>query len=100
IVTAADLAFWGLRFIAREKPRRIPALVQSIEPPPEGGPAYAAAPDNGPFRSDVLVLRGYRLTTGYVALFPATGHPLDSTEWQVLPGTQWGFPHCGTRTSR
>jgi len=98
IVTAADLAFWGLRFIAQEKPRRIPALVQAIEPAPEEGPTYVAAPDGGPLRGDILVLKGYRLTTGYVALFPATHHPLDSTEWQLLAGTQWAVNQAGART--
>ena len=97
IVTAADLAFWGLRFIARERPQRIPALVQAVEPPSENGPTYAAAPDAGPFRGDILVVKGYRLTTGYVALFPATSHPLNSTEWQLLAGTQWVVSPGGAR---
>jgi Bacterial membrane protein YfhO len=98
VVTAADLAFWGLRFIYHERPRRITALIQSAEPPPPGAAvSYAAPPGDGPLRSDMLVMRGYRLTSGYLALYPATRHPLDSAAWRRLSGTEWLILRNGAR---
>jgi hypothetical protein len=98
VVTAADLAWWGVRFIYQERPRTIVAVLQAAAPPPPGGePAYAIAPGGGPLRGDVLVMKGYRLTSGYVALFPATRHPLDSDEALRLSGTQWRIDETGAR---
>lgn len=100
MVTAADLAAWGLRFVYQEPPRRIGALWARVPRAPEA-PAdrYAAAPPGptGPFQN-MLILRGYRLTTGYVGLFPATAHPLESELTARLSGTRWRFDGEATRT--
>ena len=42
-------------------------------------------------------MRGYRLTSGYVGLFPATRHPLDSAIARRLSGTRWIFTLDGSR---
>jgi len=99
-ITAADLAFWGIRFIYREPPRRIAALTQAFEAPPaDDREPYAAAPDQGPLRDDLAVMRGYRLTSGYVALYPSTAHALDSPEWRRLAGTEWLILPTGARVA-
>jgi hypothetical protein len=42
-------------------------------------------------------MRGYRLTSGYVGLFPATVYPLDSDTTARLSGTKWLFTPDGVR---
>ncbi len=98
VVTAADLAAWGLTFIYREPARTIAELTAAIPPAPaDTTNSYASAPDRGPYRLDLLVMRGYRLTSGYVALYPATRHPLDSDLARELSGTRWSFTREGVR---
>ena len=98
VVTALDLALWGLRFLYEDPPRTIPELTQAIAPAPDGpAESYAAAPKLGPYRGDVLVLRGYRLTTGYVGLIPATRHKLGGDDTLRLSGTRWLFTRDGVR---
>jgi hypothetical protein len=98
VLTAIDLAAWGIRFIYQEPSRTIDELTERVPPPPDNpAETYAAAPTRGPYRPNVLVLRGYRLTSGYVALFPATTHPLDSDIARRLSGTRWSFAQDGTR---
>ena len=92
IVTAADLAAWGLLYVYSEAPRTMEELMQGIpEAPTTPADAYAFAPLQGPYRTDLLVLRGYRLTSGYVGLFPATFYPRDSETTARLSGTKWYF---------
>jgi len=99
VLTAADLGWWGVGFVYQEKPRTIAALLRGASPPPGGGPTYAAAGGEGRFSRDLAVMKGYRLTTGYVALFPATRHPLDSEEALWLSGTQWLIRADGVRVA-
>jgi hypothetical protein len=97
-VTAADLAWWGVRFVYTEPARPIGAMLQAATAPPPGpAPAYASAPPGGPFRADILVMKGYRLTSGYAGLYPATRHPIDGDEARRLSGTQWTIDPNGTR---
>jgi hypothetical protein len=42
-------------------------------------------------------MRGYRLTSGYVGLFPATFYPRDSDTAARLSGTKWFFTPDGGR---
>jgi len=98
IVTAADLGGWGVRFIFREPPRTIADLTAAIAPAPvEPTETYAAAPANGPYKANLLIVGGYRLTNGYVGLFPASQLPLDSEESLKLSGTRWVFTEDGVR---
>jgi hypothetical protein len=98
IVTAIDIGSWGLRFVFREPPRMLTDLTAGIPPAPAvPAEAYAAAPANGPYKANLLVLAGYRLTTGYAGLFPASQHPLDSIEALKFSGTRWIFSEDGTR---
>lgn len=94
VVTAADLGAWGIRFIHREPAMTILRVTSTVPPAPDHpAESYAAVPG----RSNVFVLRGYRLTTGYVGLFPATRHPLDSDVALRLSGTRWFFTPEGVR---
>jgi len=92
VVTAADLGAWGILYIYSQPPQTIEALMQGIpEAPADPAESYASAPLRGQYRTDLLVLRGYRLTSGYVGLFPATFHPRDSETAARLSGTKWFF---------
>jgi hypothetical protein len=100
LVTMVDLAVWGVPFVYAQLPRPIAAIAyRAPAAPPEIEESYAAAPDDGgPYRSNQLVLRGYRLTTGYVGLYPAMRHPFDGKEAMELSGTRWRFTIEGLRT--
>ena len=97
VVTAADLGLWGINFVTRERPRSIAGLTGALPVPTSPVDRYAAAPTNGRYTSNVLVLAGYRLTNGYVALLPASQHPLDSAASLQLSGTRWKFAADGVR---
>jgi hypothetical protein len=98
IVTAGDLAAWGLVYVYRQPPLTIEQLTPGIpEAPAEPADSYAFAPPRGPFHHDQLILRGYRLTSGYVGLFPATFYPRDSDTAARLSGTKWFFTPDGAR---
>jgi uncharacterized membrane protein YozB (DUF420 family) len=98
LVTAVDLARWGLTFVYREPARTIAEMTRAIpEAPPNPTESYASATDRGPYRSDLLVMRGYRLTSGYVGLYPATRYPLDGDVARRLSGTRWSFTPEGVR---
>jgi hypothetical protein len=98
VVTAADLAAWGIGYIYQEPARTIAKLIAAIPAAPRNpADSYASVTDRGPYRSDLLVMRGYRLTSGYVALYPATRHPLDGDVAMELSGTRWSFTPDGIR---
>jgi len=98
VVTAADLGAWGIRFIYREPAQTIQKLTSDIPAPPDGITySYAAAPSRGPYHGNLLVMRGYRLTSGYAGLYPATRHPLESEPALRLAGTRWLFTPDGVR---
>jgi hypothetical protein len=98
VVTAADLGAWGIRFIYDKPARTIEELTQAVPPAPDNPAAsYAFVARHSPYSSDVLVMRGYRLTSGYVGLFPATRHGLESAMAVRLSGTRWFFTPDGVR---
>ena len=98
LITAADLGVYGIGFVYREPAQSIARLMVAVQPAP-GRPedAYAAAPDAGNYAKNLLVLRGYRLTTGYVGFFPAVRHPIGGEPSLQLSGTRWMFTPGGVR---
>jgi hypothetical protein len=99
LVTMVDLSAWGVPFIYAQPPRPIAAIAyRAPAAPPEIEESYAAASEGGTYRSNQLVLRGYRLTTGYAGLSPAMRHPFDGKEAMQLSGTRWQFTFEGLRT--
>ena len=98
VVTAADLALYGIRFIYQEPARSIPRLLVAVQPAPSRPEdSYAAAPEVGNYVKNILVMRGYRLTTGYVGFFPAVLHPIGGELSLLLSGTRWTFTREGFR---
>jgi hypothetical protein len=100
VAAAIDLAVWGITFVYLEPPRPIVWLTRMVPPAPrEVEASYAAATDDGPIRSNIVALKGYRLTTGYVGLYPASRHEYFSDEGLRLSGTRWRFDPEGTRSA-
>ena len=98
VVTALDLAVWGIRFVYLTPAKTIAELTQAIPPAPvDPAESYATAPNLGPYSHNLLVMRGYRLTTGYAGLFPETRHPLANDLVFRLSGTRWFFRADGSR---
>ena len=98
VVTTLDLAMWGMLFVYSDPPRRIEELATSAPlAPSEPAESYAFATRYSPYFSNVLILRGYRLTSGYAGLYPASRHPLEGESVRGLAGTRWLFPPSGVR---
>lgn len=98
VVTAVDLAMWGVRFVYVTPAKTIAELTEAIPPAPvDPAESYATAPDLGRYSGNLLVMRGYRLTTGYAGLFPETRHPLANDLVFRLSGTRWFFQADGSR---
>jgi len=98
VATAVDLGLWGIRFVYLRPPRTIGELTRAIPRAPiDPAQSYAAAPDAGPYSGNLLVMRGYRLTTGYAGLYPASRNPLDDDLALRLSGTRWFFDADGSR---
>lgn len=99
IVTAVDLGVWGITYIYREPPRTIEDLTRGIpQAPANPADSYAVAPSRET-SPNILVMRGYRLTTGYVGLFPETFHSLWGDTAARLSGAKWRFTPDGVRHS-
>ncbi len=97
LVTAADLSAWGSGYMYREPPRTIEELTRGIPQAPSNPvDSYAFAPTRGIY-PNILVMRGYRLTTGYVGLFPAMFYPYGTKSTARLSGAKWSFTSDGDR---
>ena len=59
-----------------------------VQPAPGTAGGYLRAPrrTSAPYVKNLLVLRGYRLTTGYAGFFPAVRHPLGGARSLQLSG--------------
>jgi hypothetical protein len=98
VVTTLDLAMWGTLYVYRDPAQRIEELAARAPlAPAEPAESYAFAARYSPYFSDVLILKGYRLTSGYAGLFPASRHPLEGESVRGLSGTRWLFPPSGVR---
>ena len=97
VVTMVDLGVWGTRYVYRQPPQTIEALTDTIPPAP-GDPAESYAALEGKYRSDLLVMKGYRLTSGYLGLYPATFYRPEGFASRKFSGTRWIFTQDGFRS--
>ncbi len=99
VITAADLGVYGIGFVYREPAMPIERFLANVKAAPtRPEDSYAAAPDLGTVAKNALVLKGYRLSTGYAGFFPAVHHPIGGSTTLALSGTQWTFAPDGTRS--
>ena len=97
VLTAADLGVWSIPYFYSEPPRTIAELTGTIpQAPADPADSYAFTDARGIY-PNVLLMRGYRLTTGYVGLSPASSHPLDGEVNARLSGAKWFFTPDGVR---
>ena len=99
IVTAADLGMWGIDFVRGNGTSKILQLIALIPPAPDtAADAYAYVGLRGAARApNLYVMRGYRLTGGYLGLYPAVSHAVDNLWAMRLSGTRWIFTRDGVR---
>jgi hypothetical protein len=93
VFTLADLTLWGYSFIWREQPQHLAQLVGRFPEPP-GAPQSGRVHVTGGMDwlyGDVLVMRGYRLASGYVGLRPTRTLSPDEVTGQRLLGVRWVF---------
>lgn len=95
VVTAADLASWGVREVWREPPQTIESLYAAAEPPLDPSGRETLYKSTFDFPGNILVLRGYRLSSGYTALPPATYFHVSSPIALQLSGTIWDYTPNG-----
>jgi len=88
LVTAVDLGLWGHRYIYRTAPETVAWQTEAIPPAPHDSGARYAAPETWGNR---LLLKGYRMSAGYVALYPLTVLSYVGPAFQQLSGTRWSF---------
>jgi hypothetical protein len=92
VLTAADLGFWGLEYVYRDKPNTIASLSRGL-PHVTHARAVVGYED---FWQDRPVLKGYKLIGGYVGLYPNIRYT--STEFRQRAGAQWTIETDGTLT--
>jgi hypothetical protein len=89
ILTAADLAAWGIKHIHHERPQPRDWFTGGIPAAPPGAPVRVVTP---PEWGDRLLMKDYRVVPGYVGLYPEARIPWDrGTALQRLAGAQLGF---------
>jgi hypothetical protein len=100
VTTAADLGLYGIAFVYREPAMTIPRFLVVVKAAPAStADSYAAAPEDGVVAKNALVLKGYRLSTGYAGFFPAVRHPIGGRTALALSGTRWTFTPNGARSA-
>ena len=92
VLTAADLGFWGLEYVYRQKPDTIASLTHGL---PEVSEARVVVGYED-YWEDRPVLKGYKLIGGYVGLYPNVPHT--SAEFRQLAGAQWRIGDDSTLT--
>jgi hypothetical protein len=93
VFTVADLSFWGLTFVWRDRPQPLEHFLERLPPPPADARSARIHVTGGMdwLSQDLLVMKGYRLASGYVGLRPRRAlSPEDLTVRRLL-GIKWVF---------
>lgn len=88
VVTAADLAGWGLTYIYRSPPVALSEFALRMPSNPGPGPMRLAGPSSW---SDVPLMNGYQLVGGYVGLYPRTSLSWEDDAFRRLAGAKRRF---------
>ncbi|HYT74519.1 MAG TPA: hypothetical protein VEL79_07215, partial [Vicinamibacterales bacterium] len=96
LITAADLGFWGLRYVYQQPPEPMASLTRDIPRAPKATPIRVSVPERW---ADRPGLKDYQIVPGYVGLYPATQHPAAGAEFQRLAGVRWKMALDGTMTA-
>jgi hypothetical protein len=96
VLVALDLGSWGYRYAWRiAPPQRIDEIASAVALPDAARPGDYVAPPRGQGTMNTPVLRGFRLSAGYLGLNPRTTLDYDDTLAQRLAGVSWRFTDAG-----
>jgi uncharacterized membrane protein YozB (DUF420 family) len=93
VFTVADLTLWGGSFVWRERPQPLATYIDRVPPPPSDARSWRIHVTGNMdwLYQNSLILKGYRLASGYVGLRPTrTLSPEDVTAQRLL-GVRWVF---------
>jgi hypothetical protein len=88
VLTAADLAGWGLIYIHETPPVPLSGFKIPIPDHPGPGPMRLAGPSNW---TNVALMNGYQLVGGYAALYPQITLPREGDAFRRLAGAKRRF---------
>jgi hypothetical protein len=92
ILTTIDIGLWGYRYAWRiTPPRAIETLASEAALPNEAKPEEYLLPNRNQELANRPVLRGYRLSGGYLGLPPQTTVDYEDQLSQRLAGVRWRF---------
>ena len=98
LLTTSDVMAWGMDYIIHRPttinllrsspPMSVEEYLKIIPEPPDALPGRIACPRNWPW-ANALIMKGYRLMAGYVALEPARTLDTRSLTFQRLSNVRW-----------
>jgi hypothetical protein len=98
VLVAFDLGSWGYRYAWRiAPPQRIDEIASAVALPDAARPGDYVLPPPGQATMNIPVLRGFRLSAGYLGLNPRTTLDYGDTLAQRLAGVSWRFTDGGWR---
>jgi len=83
-----DALLWSMDYFGRADARPLEAFVNSFPDPPEAATGRLSLPEEMVWQN-VLTMKGYRLSGGYVALEPARSLDRRSPDYERLAGVSW-----------
>jgi len=96
LLAALDLGLWGYRYAWRiDPPRTIAELASVVTIPSSALPGDHVLPVRNQKERNLPVLRGFRLTAGYLGLAPRTTIDPDDPLAQRLMGVRWHSGEAG-----
>jgi hypothetical protein len=96
LLAAFDLGLWGYRYAWRiDPPRTIEELASRVSLPAAAGPSDYMLPVHNQAATNLPVLRGFRLSAGYLGLNPRTTLNPDDPMAQRIAGVRWRFGDAG-----
>jgi hypothetical protein len=96
VLVAFDLGSWGYRYAWRiDPPETIDELASQATLPASAQPGDYVLPVGNQAERNLPVLRGFRLSAGYLGLNPRTTLDADDPLAQRLAGVRWRFSDAG-----
>lgn len=89
VLTVMDLAAWGLRYPLVFPPRSVSEVAAAFPDPAGAHPGARLTPPSGIPNTNALILAGYRLTAGYVALTPQQPLDFNGINARRIAGVSW-----------
>jgi hypothetical protein len=96
VLVAFDLGLWGYRYAWRiAPPQSIDEIASTVPLPDAARPGECLLPIRGQGKTNIPVLRGFRLSAGYLGLNPRATLDYEDPLAQRLAGVAWRFTDAG-----